>query len=194
MGASKALHMNLFILIAGLLMAPVLLATLVGWICIFWFERKKSWKSRLAKVGLATVPFAFCMWAYAVVFGPLDITEPQALRNAYETALGSPPASDVTDLRCRVSVVGDAGAEWMTFQASPETVDRLLGRYSVISSAEFLDASDGGGAPSWWRPKKADLIAFYRAEGWSPHFSNSTAYVAHDRAKRVVYYHHSGFD
>lgn len=110
-GASKALHMNLFILIAGLLMAPVLLATLVGWICIFWFERKKSWKSRLAKVGLATVPFAFCMWAYAVVFGPLDITEPQALRNAYETALGSPPASDVTDLRCRVSFVGVLTAE-----------------------------------------------------------------------------------
>lgn len=186
--------MNLFVLIASLITVPVMLATLVAWVCIFWFERKTSWKSQLVKVGLATIPLALCMWACAVVFGPLDITESEALHNAYETALGWPPSSDVKELRCRVSVVGDSGAEWMTFQASPETVDRLLGRFSVINSAEFLEASGGGGAPSWWRPKKADLIAFYRAEGWSPHFSNSTAYLAHDRAKRVVYYHHSGFD
>lgn len=186
--------MNLFTLIAGAVLFAILLATLLAWALVLWFGRKKSWRTRAPWLGISTVPAVLAFWGLSIIMGPVDVTDPVALHGAYLQEFGEPPPPDVHGMRCRQYVVGDAGGAWMTFQSSPQTIDRLLPRFAVIDLEEFLNVSAGGSMPSWWEPEQAGMVAFYRAEGWSPHFQNSTAVLAHDRSRGVVYFNHSGFD
>ncbi|HBJ82690.1 MAG TPA: hypothetical protein DDZ88_02220 [Verrucomicrobiales bacterium] len=141
------------------------------------------------------MPGIIAVGLFAGIFGPLDISGPEGLRGAYRFEFGEEPTKDVTMIQCRQVVVGDAGAAWLTFHASPETVDRLLRKKFVASdSATFQTSGEGGNCPSWWQPDADSMKQFYKAEGWSQHFRVSEAFLAHDREKRIVYFHHSGFD
>jgi hypothetical protein len=163
--------------------------TLISLICAISFGHKRS---KLVKVCLLLpcyIPIA--TWCY--LYAPLDLADPQDLRGAYCYEFGIPASADVTNINCRQVVVGDSGISWLRFQASSSTVDSLLRRFRPSNREEFM-ASTKGAIPEWWNPQATSLVAYYRAEHWRKDFHYSDAFLAHDQAKRLVYFYHDGSD
>ena len=132
--------------------------------------------------------------AVSWLFGPVDYHSQQDLIDAYRTEFGEVPPSDVSGIEARQIVVGDSGAAWLRFRASSGTIDDLLSRFSASDRGVFSQAAYGANVPSWWTPDTDKIDLFYTADGWSNHWSHSTAYVGVDRAKGILYFHHSGID
>jgi|GEM_PF-4174751 len=164
--------------------------TLFSIICAISFGHKRS---KLVKAGLL---LACCIHTPlgAISTPPLDLTDPQTLRRAYQSEFGIPPSSDVTNIQCRQVVVGVSGCGWFRFNASPTTIDALLPRFTPCDRDAFLDTGKGGNTPSWWNPESEPIVGYYRAEHWSKSFQNSTAVIGYDKTNQVVYFCHSGFD
>jgi hypothetical protein len=171
-----------------LFLAAAFIGLLIG-ASILWLGRRMKWRFKLPLLGLALLPFVGWLW----LFGPSDPTDPDSLRKAYEFEFGQPPPPDVNSIQSRQVVVGDAGVGWLRFHASPETLDALLEKFSPSDKPKFHEVSGGANVPSWWHPEQDQMIAFYRASDWSPHFQNSEAVIAHDLAKHTVYFCHAGF-
>lgn len=187
--------MNILMLFAGLVVIAAVLASVVALICVLFFGRKRSRTFRILLGGVCCLPGLIALGLFDRVFGPLDIKDPAGLRGAYQFEFGEEPTEDVTMIQCRQVVVGDAGAAWLSFHAAPETVERLLRKKFVASDAAiFRTAGEGGNCPSWWQPDADGMQQFYKAEGWSKYFRVSEGFLAHDREKQIVYFHHSGFD
>lgn len=112
----------------------------------------------------------------------------------YKTEFGTLPPSGVTNIQAKQIVIRDAAGAWLRFEATPEIVDSLLKRFGPSDRGVFNENSGGDNTPEWWKPDGDHVTVFYEAEGWSKDFSNSTAVIAHDAEKRVVYFSHSAFD
>ena len=111
----------------------------------------------------------------------------------YEMEFGTPPPAGVTNLRAKQYVVQDTVVAWLRFEATPEIVDSLLKRFAPSDRKAFDEASGGANTPEWWKPDGDQITVFYSVEGWSKDFPNSTAVIAHDAGKRVVYFSHTAF-
>jgi hypothetical protein len=185
--------MNIFALLTGFAILGMVLVTLVAFVCILWFGRKRSWRLRGSLLGIVCLPFMGFMLLLSWLSGPVDITDPRALKSAFEGQFGSAPTVDVNSIQCRVVVVGDAGAEWLRFNASPQTVDALRKRFSVSTKSHFMEVSDGGNTPPWWQPESQGMVTFYSASDWHSHFQHSEAVMAHNAAKDIVYFCHEEF-
>ena len=157
---------------------------------VFLFFHKKSWLFRCSLLALCCIPIAAFLWYW----GPSDLTEPNDLRTAYREEFGKDPSEDVTSLQCRQIVVGDSGAAWLRFHASPATIDGLLSKFVPCDRAAFFQAGAGANTPAWWQPEKDKIVSYYRAEHLSRNFQRSEAVIGHGSGKQTVYFSHRGSD
>jgi len=111
----------------------------------------------------------------------------------YETEFGTLPPAGVTDIQAKQYVVQDTIVAWLRFEATPDVVDSLLKRFALSDRKTFDEASGGANTPGWWKPDGDHVTVFYSVEGWSKGFTSSTAVIAHDAGKRVVYFSHTAF-
>ena len=186
--------MNIFVILAGLLFLGIAIATLVAIIIVLCGIKKRSGRATLFRLGLCLLPLAAYVACVAWLFGPADYHSPQDLSAAYRTEFGVLPPSDVAGIEARQIVVGDSGAAWLRFHASSQTIDSILSRFKESDSRTFSQAARGANVPSWWTPDADKIVLFFTADGWSKDWSDSTAYVGVDRAKSILYFHHSGID
>ena len=186
--------MNIFVILAALVFLGIAVATLVAVIVVLFGINKRSGRATLLRLGLCLLPLGGYFAAVSWLFGPVDYHSPQDLTAAYRTEFGELPPSDVSGIKARQIVVGDSGAAWLRFRASSGTIDSLLSRFSASDRGTFSQAAYGANVPSWWTPDSDKIDLFYTADGWSEHWSHSTAYVGVDRAKGILYFHHSGMD
>lgn len=173
-----------------LLLVGLAILTLLALVLVIILTWRSHWLIKATAIGLSLIPIAaFLLW-----IGPADYTNPRDLADAYRTEFGSYPPEDVRDIQCRQVIVGDCGAAWMRFTASKNTVDTLLTKFHAAEPHEFDRASVGANVPQWWQPGQSQLTHFYTADGWSPHFSSSKAWIGLDADHQVVYFHHVGND
>lgn len=122
--------------------------------------------------------------------GSHEPTDAKGQAACYETEFGTLPPAGVAHIQAKQVIIGDAAGAWLRFEATPEIVDSLLKRFGPSDRGVFNQNSGGGNTPAWWKPGSDHLTAFYEAEGWRKDFGNSTAVIAHDANKRVVYFSH----
>lgn len=182
--------MNLvWIFFVLVVMGGCALGALVTAALVWYCTRRRPRALRAGLLLLTPVPFYLLM---SRCLGPYEPTDPKALASAFETEFLVPPPTDVTNIQVSQSMVADWVGAWMRFEASPGTVDILLKRFTPCERLEFDDADRGPHVPSWWRPDTDGVVSFYKASPWSDQFFRSTAVMAHDAAKHVVYFYHDG--
>ena len=186
--------MNIFTILAVCVFLAVGLGSLVAIAVVLLGARKRGLRLTLFRLAVCCIPMAAFHLLYAWFFGPADYSSPGDLAAAYRTEFGVSPPADVTDIRARQIVVGDAGAAWLRFCASSQTIDLLLARFVPSDRLTFSQACAGGNVPSWWAPEEDRVETFYTADHWSRSFSRSKAYIGIDRDRHIVYFHHSGND
>jgi len=186
--------MNIFFILASFLLLGLGVATLVAMIVVLCGIAKRSGTATLLRLGLCLLPLAAYFACVFWFFGPVDYHSPQDLAAAYQTEFGVPPPSDVAGIEARQIVVGDSGAAWLRFSASSQTINSILSRFKESDGVTFSRAAYGSNVPNWWMPDSDKIVLFFIADGWSKHWGYSTAYVGVDRAKSILYFHHSGAD
>ena len=186
--------MNIFVILAGLVFFGIAVATFVAVIVVLLGIKKRSGRATFIRLGLCLLPLVGYLAAVSWLFGPVDYHSQQDLIAAYRTEFGELPPNDVSGIEARQIVVADSGAAWLRFRASSGTIDNLLSRFSASDRGTFSQAAHGANVPSWWTPDSDKIALFYTADGWSKNWSHSTAYVGVDRAKGILYFHHSGID
>ncbi|WP_035612135.1 hypothetical protein [Haloferula sp. BvORR071] len=185
--------MNQFTLLVLFVVFALFAGTVAG-VLALWFGRKKSWMARGLMLLACYIPAALGIVAISSLFGSTDLSDPADLRDAYHTEFAEDPPPDVSTIQCRHSSAADTMSAWLRFQASPQTVDKLLRRFTPSDRLDFDDSSVGDNVPPWWQPDKESMVYFYRAEKWRSDFGGSVAVLAHDAAKGLVYFHHTGVD
>ncbi|MGV3663313.1 MAG: hypothetical protein ACO1TE_24280 [Prosthecobacter sp.] len=135
-----------------------------------------------------------CLWVQIRAFiGPYEATDPQRLAEVYKVEFGTPLSEDVQELRTREVVVGDWAGTWVSFRASPATVEGLLRRHLQPSDrTAFDDLSGGANAPDWWQPDQDSITIFYQATPWRANTGTpSEGVLGHNAEKTRVYFMHS---
>ncbi|HMN04824.1 MAG TPA: hypothetical protein PKD45_03785 [Flavobacteriales bacterium] len=126
-------------------------------------------------------------------WGSYEPTAPEELARGFEFELHQPITPEVQGLRIKRVHVGDGVGSWVKFEATPEMVARLVKDFFPSERKTFDTGKDGANVPKWWRPDEDGMAVFYYAEKWEKGCSTfSFAYLAHDAAKQIVYFHHSG--
>jgi len=186
--------MNIVTLLAALIILAVGVATVVVLIVVACGAGRRSLSRTLFWTGVTLLPLAALVTSFHFIFGPADYTSQKGLAAAYRTEFGADPTGDVTGIQARQVVVGDSGAAWLFFQASPSTIDTLLERFVKSDRKVFAEAGVGGNVPIWWKPDEDGVNEYYTADLWSKNFSRSVAFIGLNRAKSRVYFHHIGSD
>jgi len=70
----------------------------------------------------------------------------------FQGYLGFDPPADVRGLQSRVWVLGDSGVAYLHFQASPQTVQRMVAR-GLTPGGSFEAGTSN--PPQWWNPPPA---------------------------------------
>jgi hypothetical protein len=123
--------------------------------------------------------------------GTYEPSNDQGRAKCYAAEFGGPPPVGVTNLQAKQVVVGDAGGAWLRFEANSNFVSLLLSnRFSPSDRFTFVSRSGGGNTPLWWNPEVDVLTSFYINNQWRAGSNYSVAVIAHDNARRVVYFHH----
>jgi len=107
---------------------------------------------------------------------------------------GALPPAFIKNLRAKQVVIRDAAGAWLKFEATPELVDSLRSGFVPSNRAIFDEHSRGENTPRWWTPDADQMTTFFVKDGWKKEFSHSTAVIAHDAGKRVVYFSHAAMD
>jgi 4-amino-4-deoxy-L-arabinose transferase-like glycosyltransferase len=184
--------MNIFWILISLVMVVLGILTLVAILCILWFGRKRSWRFRLAWVGFSCFPMVCFFW-FVGWFSAYEPSDPEELARGFEFELHHPLPIEVSDLRIKRTGIGDGVGSRVRFEATPDVVDTLIKSFSACDKATFDELGGGANGPEWWDPDEHQLVAFYHAEHWEPGCDTfSHAVLAHDAAKRIVYFAHSG--
>jgi len=145
-------------------------------------------KSLLFIVACAALLSAGCSGSY-------EPSDKKGLARCYQDEFGVLPPADTTILHGKQIVVGDAAQAWLEFRATPVLVDSMLAKgFTPVDRKTFLDRSDGGNKPAWWKPDSSPLTAFYEVSGWRKDYHNSHAYIAHDANKQTVLFCHVAVD
>lgn len=161
-----------------------------------WVSRKSRTRPlalRVFFVLLTILPLVFLgnfLWNWN---GPRDWTDARALVGAYQTEFGKPPSADVSEIKSRQIVIGDSARAWLSFKASPETISKLLERFTPSDKGTF-DNAKLGETPPWWKPEDSKLVSFYTSDGWSTNFAHSRALLGIDASKQIVYFCHETSD
>jgi hypothetical protein len=161
--------------------------TLVAIVSIFWHSWRKPWRTLGFRLLLSLLPIAALIWFTIRAFGPVDYTSERNLKEVYHMEIGEYPASDVTQIRCRQTAFADSGETWLSFRASPQTIDKLINRFTSTDAASFAQAGYAPDAPEWWKPEADGISTFFRAENLSRSFSSSWAYLGVDQHRSIVY-------
>ena len=126
--------------------------------------------------------------------GSYEPSDPADVARSYRDEFGSRPPENVRHIHSKVFMQGDAAVAWLRFEATPEIVDALVGRFEPSRRESFAENTGGANIPAWWTPEQHHLTTFYEVAGWRRDFSHSVAYLAHDADKRMVYFCHEAFD
>ena len=182
--------MNIFTLLAALMLVVIGFATLVALAVVLFRARKQGLRPTLIRLTICCVPLAASVLLYAWLYGPSDLSGPSELREAYRSEFGSSPPSDVSDHHVRVASVGDWWGAWQKFRASSTTIDALLIRFEPTDRQAFISATDGPNAPKWWTPDGDAIVGYFVASEWHKGSLTSKAYIGVDHARSVIYFFH----
>lgn len=126
--------------------------------------------------------------------GSYEPTSAKAQADCYQMEFGTSPPVGVKNIQAKQIVIGDAVRAWLRFDATPAVVDSLLKDFTSTNRQTFVEHSGGANTPLWWAGSSSQTTAFYVFSGWRKNFSYSSAVLAHDADKLVVYFCHDAFD
>ena len=115
----------------------------------------------LSGVPLLTIPAIGIAIVGLVAFGLLRSTNP---RYVYQDTFHEKPSADVRHLRSRVWSFADEGDVFLRFEASPETVHRILPKaMRRVSYPEYKQKMpvNNINTPSWWQHPTATPSEIY---------------------------------
>jgi len=138
----------------------------------------------------------FCCAALLMIGcgGTYEPADAKGQADCYRTEFGTLPPAGVTHIHGKQIIIGDAAGAWLRFEATPALVDSLLKGFTSTNRQTFDEHSGGANTPAWWTPDGDRITTFYVFSGWRKDFSHSSAVIAHDADKRVVYFCHDAFD
>jgi len=121
-------------------------------------------------------------------------------RPSFHSAFGFEPGADVRDVHSLVYVFMDSAQQRLRFEASPETVDRILALgLEPVDCADFDRETKspiaGKPAPSWWSPPTEARVC-YRASEWRRglSFSSTGAFLCRSAGHPAVFFYSFGVD
>ncbi len=140
--------------------------------------------------------FLFCCVALLLAGcgGTYEPTDTKGQAECYRMEFGTLPPAGVTNIHGKQIIIGDAARAWLRFEATPALVDSLLKGFTSTNRQTFDEHSGGANTPAWWTPGSSHITTFNVISGWRKDFSHSSAVLAHDAEKRVVYFCHDAFD
>ncbi len=185
--------MDIFLMLSGLIFWGVGLATLVAIALVLRLGRRSSRKTLGIWLVVVSLPMCLVLGALFFVYSPVDHTDEKTLRDAYTFEFSEYPSADITLLNSR-QMEGVSGFAWMSFKASPETIDRIIAPFAPSDAAEFAKASQETDVPKWWKPEPDGVHAYYSKENWSLHHQLSQALIGVNRQTGLVYFYRWGFD
>ena len=127
--------------------------------------------------------------------GTYEPTDTEGKARCYQMEFGVLPPLEVTNLQGKQMIIGDAVTAWLRFEATPALVDTLLKGFTPSDRQTFDQHTGSAHNPVWWAPEQDRITTFHFIEGWRKDLSPSSAVLAYDADKRVVYFcHYGGLD
>jgi len=134
-----------------------------------------------------------CAFALSSCFSSDETKDREEAAAYYAGEFGMQPPADVKMLYAKQVFVRDSYGTWLKFNGNIELMESLKNRdFIPTTSDEFMEETGGGNVPSWWTINRS--FEFYAKEPWSKEFTYSKAYLAFDREKGEIYFHHDCFD
>ncbi|HEV2801339.1 MAG TPA: hypothetical protein VGW12_12620 [Pyrinomonadaceae bacterium] len=113
--------------------------------------------------------------------------------SVFQLSFGFSPPPDVTELKGRRTIFGDAGDIYLRFKADKTTVERIISaRFQEHAGSLLPDALTG--TPDYWKPVRTASTRYFRADHFDDSFASSQAILIYDEATGVVHFHWSGVD
>lgn len=169
--------------------------------CFLAFLFGKRRKSRLimwlSGIPLVTISALGVAVIGLVAFGALRSMNP---RYVYQDTFHEKPSADVQHLRSHVWSFADEGEVFIRFEASPETVRRILPKaMQRVSYADYKKKMPGNNLhpPSWWQPPTATTSEIYLRTpdyGHGDHFASETTLMTYDAPRKTALYFSLGID
>jgi len=132
-----------------------------------------------------------------VAFGLLRSTNP---RYVYHDTFHEKPSVDVQHLRSRVWSFADTSDVFIRFEASPETLHRVLPKaMQRVSYADYKRRMPGNNLdpPAWWRPPNSTTSEIYLRvpeSGHGDHFAFEKTLMTYDASTKTAQYFYLGID
>jgi hypothetical protein len=126
--------------------------------------------------------------------GSYEPDDEKGRAKCYQTEFGTPPPEGITNILAKQIVIRDSARVWLRFEATPALVDSLLKGFAASDRETFDEHAGGENSPAWWTPDRDKIVRFHLIRDWNKDFTNSSAVIAHDAEKRVVYFCHDAFD
>ncbi|HEY9403322.1 MAG TPA: hypothetical protein VIQ24_11700 [Pyrinomonadaceae bacterium] len=165
--------------------AMLLLAAYLG---LSWAGRRSQRAKLLKRVFVAAVAALLIPVAILVALNFAGNFFPGSV---FKSSFGFSPPSDVTELKGRKVVFGDAGETYLRFKAGKPTVERIVGqRFRVHAGAISFPTP----TPDYWKPVPTASTRYFRADHFDDSFAFSQAFLIYDEATGVVHFHWSGVD
>lgn len=121
----------------------------------------------------------------------IEPADAATLAQCYATEFGTKPPSGVTNLQAKqVLVVGVALGTWLRFEANSNLVSQIISNRFTPSDQITFNGNSGRAAPAWWKPGADSLTVFFINHHWRPDLEYSAAFLAHDTARRIIYFYH----
>jgi len=143
------------------------------------------------KLVLAFLPMASAL-LMSGCGGSYEPSNARELVECYKTEFDADPSPAVAALQAKQIVRAGSGAQFLRFTADEATIDSILARgFNPINKVTFDQETASGNAPAWWRPLEDKMSLFFKHPNWKKHFgagSQSTAYLACDADKKIVYF------
>lgn len=162
---------------------------LVGWVGSFLlFIKGRRSKSRNLTIvggtffGLGTTTIILLVLYFIYSSSPVVV---------YQYTFGMKPPADVSNIKSSQYYFLDTGHTYLKFNASPNTVAKIISRGLQEKTDMRLDSS---GAPKWWDPPLNSDVEMYQGYFEDRDFGFEREQLIYDPATQTVYFYFLGID
>jgi len=167
------------------------------------FRPERTVYHRVAMWGGFAMPIllpAVYLAGHAALWGPYEPTDRATLEQEFRSEFGFTPPAAVTDIRSRITVVGDTWTKWMAFTLDEDTLQRIVRQGFSESNPGLHGGGSWVNAPAWWKPPALNAgpggltPRIFHKEGHRKDFGGSAFFLWVDEKGRRVYSQSTAWD
>lgn len=147
-------------------------------------------KSMVLTVGSGIVFGVLSTIVMVLAFSYVHATSP---REVFRKSFGFDVPEDVGNIKSEYSYFMDSGYTFLTFNASPATVERISARGLTRAPNSYFPSSNIE-PPEWWILPSHDNTVRYSGSFDNRDFAGETEVLIYDRSTGTVYFHFIGID